>query len=600
MSDTDRIKEKIDIVDLINEYLQMKPAGINHKGLCPFHQEKTPSFMASRERQNFHCFGCGKGGDVFTFVQEIEGMEFVDALNYLANKTGIELTKTFENTGETSKKQRLKDINTEAARFYNYFLTKMDASVPAREYLKGRGLTNETIEEWQIGFVPDQWDLLTRYLLKKGHSIDDLVESGLTIKRDGASPQSGKGFYDRFRGRVMFPIQNEHGSVVGFTGRVLVETEKSGGKYVNTPQTPVYDKSRVVFGLYKAKQDIRSKDQIVMVEGQLDVISVYQSGMKNVVATSGTAMTADQVKLLSRYSKNMNMAFDSDEAGVKAAKRGIEIALHEGMNLKVIHIPDGSGGDPDECVKMDKEAWFKYVENAESVMEWYFSMAFKNMNIFDPKQKQEITNQLLPEISLIPFAVEKDHWVQELSTRLQVEISVLREDLVRLAKKPLPEVSRAVNDEGQGGNQKKAESKKTRIDVFLERLISLHLRFPLLEVCAIKHLDSVGEDPFSFVILYKKMEKGYTNEGINIDSLRRDVHEDAKENIVDILLMKGELEFSDMPKDEAVVEVQKLSARVEKEVLKKRGQELELQIQKAERGGDKKELDILLREFGQL
>ena len=186
MSDTDLIKDKIDIVDLVGEYVQLKPAGVNHKGLCPFHQEKTPSFMVSRERQRWHCFGCSKGGDVFTFVQEIEGMDFVEALKYLANRAGVTLSRSFQNEAKSSEKNRLKEVNAEAARFYHSFLTKMDAAKDARAYLKERGLTDDTIEAWNIGFVPDQWDLLTKYVLKKGHSIDDLVTSGLTIKRDGA------------------------------------------------------------------------------------------------------------------------------------------------------------------------------------------------------------------------------------------------------------------------------------------------------------------------------------------------------------------------------------------------------------------------------
>ena len=210
------IKDKIDVADLIAEYVQLKPAGINKKGLCPFHHEKSPSFMVNSERQGWHCFGCGKGGDIFTFVQEMEGMEFKEALKHLANRAGVQLT-SYRSDVDSSQKNRLKDINIEVARFFHNFLLKMPTAKSAMDYLISRGLKNETIEEWQVGFVPEQWELLTQYLLKKGFSIDDLVASGLTIKRDGADATSGRGFYDRFRGRIMFPIWNVHGEVVGFT-----------------------------------------------------------------------------------------------------------------------------------------------------------------------------------------------------------------------------------------------------------------------------------------------------------------------------------------------------------------------------------------------
>src|SRR3989338_11076625 len=227
MSDTDLIKDKIDIVDFIGEYIQLRPAGSRHKACCPFHQEKSPSFMVNRERQSWHCFGCGKGGDVFSFIQEMEGMEFVEALRYLATRAGVPL-QTFQRDINSSQKNRLKDINAVAAVFFHKFLTEMPQARDARAYLDRRGVSGDILAVWRVGFVTDQWDLLTQYLLKKGYSIDDLVASGLTIKKDGAAVQTKKGFYDRFRGRIMFPIQDVHGAVIGFTGRVLVETEHSG------------------------------------------------------------------------------------------------------------------------------------------------------------------------------------------------------------------------------------------------------------------------------------------------------------------------------------------------------------------------------------
>src|SRR3989338_997099 len=257
MADTQTIKDRIDIVQFIGEYVPLKKAGANWKARCPFHNEKSPSFMAHQDKQFWHCFGCGKGGDIFSFVQEMEGLTFPEALRLLAKRAGVAVD-TFASEINQSQRNRLLEINAAAAYFFHQFLLDMDAAKAARDYLERRQVKKQTIIDWQIGYISDQWDLLTKYLLKKGLGIDDLVAAGLTIKRDGADAASGRGYYDRFRGRVMFPISDTHGNVIGFTGRVLVETERSGGKYVNTPQTILYDKSRVLYGLNKAKTGIKA------------------------------------------------------------------------------------------------------------------------------------------------------------------------------------------------------------------------------------------------------------------------------------------------------------------------------------------------------
>ena len=592
-NDVQEIKDKVDVVDLINEYVQLKPAGVNHKGLCPFHHEKSPSFMANRERHSWHCFGCSKGGDIFTFIEEIEGMEFKEALKYLADKAGVVLTKNFSGDNGGSQKNKIKEINHEATRFFHNFLLEMAISKPAIEYLSNRGLTLDTIETWQIGFVADQWDLLTQYLLKKGYSIDDLVASGLTIKRDVASAQSGKGFYDRFRGRIMFPIWDVHDSVVGFTGRVLVETERSGGKYVNTPQTVVYDKSRVIFGLNKAKKTIRSQDLIVMTEGQMDVIACHHAGMANVVASSGTALTEHQIKLLKRYSNNINMAFDADEAGVKAAKRGIDLALQAGMNVRVIQIPDGAGKDPDEVLKKNKQVWFTAVENAEAVMDWYFNRAFNQKNLSFLKQKQEVAAVLLREIKNIPFAVERDHWLQILSQRLGVDVPVLREDLVYIKneQKEAHSTQSTILEK-----QNNILEKKTKFELLFERFLILFLRYPKIKIPNSKFQIPNLSTP-CLQTLYESIQKSYTEGNIDINLLRQECHVDNKENIVDILLMQGELDFSDVTEQEGQKEIEKIFFMVQNEANKTNRKNLEYQIKQAESVGDQENLKKLLQEF---
>lgn len=602
MSDTQLIKDKIDVVDLINEYVQLKPAGINHKGLCPFHQEKSPSFMVNRERQNWHCFGCNKGGDIFTFIQDIEGMDFVEALKFLANRAGVQLTRQVSDVN-SSQKNRIKDINQEAARFFHKFLREIPASKPAIEYLHERGLTDDTIDTWQIGFVPDQWDLLTRYLLKKGHAVDDLVAAGLTIKRDGADARTGRGFYDRFRGRIMFPIWDVHDHVVGFTGRVLVETENSGGKYVNTPQTLVYDKSRVIFGLNKAKQEIRKKDLIVMVEGQMDVIACHQAGMTNVVASSGTALTEQQVQLLKRYSQTMYMAFDADQAGQAAAKRGIDIALAEGIGVRVIRIPEGKGKDPDECLQLNKEVWFKAVEDAQDIISWYLDKAFAQKDISQPKEKQAIVDEVLPEIMRIPYAVERDHWMRELSARLGVDIEVLREDGKRLKNAESGKRKAEKESDVPGGRQKKATEVKspesaesvlsTRMTMLLEQYFALLLRFPDTELSVWLNISDFIAGPHQ--PLYEALHAVYTAaKALEIDALRKKLEKEGTENPVDVLLMKGELDFVNIQESDAKNELLKLKKHITAEWEKQRRALLQQQIAQAEKEGNTDLLNTLL------
>ncbi len=597
MSDTQLIKDKLDIVDFINEYIQLKPAGVNQKGCCPFHQEKTPSFMVNRERQSWHCFGYGKGGDIFSFLQEIEGMEFVEALKFLADRAGVQLEYRASEIN-SSQKNRIKEINKEAARFFHNFLLKMPASKPAMKYLEERGLTQETIENWQIGFIPDQWDLLTKYLLKKGYAVDDLVDAGLTIKKEGANVRNQHGFYDRFRGRIMFPIWDVHGTVVGFTGRVLVETEKSGGKYVNTPQTVVYDKSRVVFGLNYAKQEIKAEDLIVMVEGQMDVIACHQAGMKNVVATSGTAMTESQIKLLKRYSNKMNIAFDGDSAGQAAAKRGIDLALGEGMSVKVIIIPEGSGKDPDECIKKDKTIWFGAVKNAQGIMDWYFGKALHNRDLTDPKQKQLVADELLKEIMLIPFAVEQDHWLRELGAKLDVDVAVLRENMQQI--KETQKKKKIQNNEVEIKQEIKLPQ-NTRLDVLLERLFMVFLKFPeyFNKEALLSDAELLSTSVYGH--LYESLNKLYNdNTSIDINQLRDFIANDNQKEVVDLLLMKGDLEFADFSANQAKDEVKQLLEQIDAEWTKKRRSEIQSKIAEAEKNNDKERLVKLLEDFQKL
>ncbi len=602
MSDTQLIKDKIDVVDLIGEYVQLKPSGINHKGLCPFHHEKSPSFMVNRERQNWHCFGCAKGGDIFSFIQEIENLEFVDALQLLAQRAGIVLTSRGENLAESSQKSRLKEINRAAAAFFHHILTQLPAAELAREYIKQRGLTTGTITNWQIGFIPDQWDLLTKYLLKKGHSIDDLVVSGLTIKRDNADRASSRGYYDRFRGRIMFPIWDVHDAVVGFTGRVLVETETSGGKYVNSPQSPTYDKSRILFGLNRAKRAIKEKDLAVLVEGQMDVIACHQAGMTNVVATSGTALTDEQIKLLQRYTTNLAMAFDADLAGQNAAKRGIDLAREAGLLVRVIRIPEGAGKDPDECLKKNPMVWTESVKNARDVMEWFIEKSLGAHDLVNPHGRQTAVNEILVEIKRIPYALERDHWIKTVAGKLGEEIQVLRDNLKELRPPATPVSGSAATKT----NPKPVEPKLSQPspdDVLVGRIMALVVKFPALTTDL-----PITDQGFDFVLLassyqplYLYLKQEYTRSSlISWESLHFAMQKAGDENIVDVLALKAELDFANVSESEAKSELRVLCETVQKYWKKQRVAELSQAMRQAEAAGDPATATTFLEELNRI
>lgn len=412
MDDLEQIKQKINIVDLVQEYLPLKKAGINYKAPCPFHNEKTPSFMVSAERGIFHCFGCGKGGDVFKFIMEKEGWEFTEALDYLAKKAGITLKR--KKSTDSDKKGKLFEANEKAAQFFNYILTSHPLGKNALLYLKKRGLTDETIKELNLGYAPNSWESLTSFLKKKGFTKEVLVEAGLTV-------DSQRGGYDRFRGRITFPLIDVKNQIRGFSGRILDSGEP---KYLNTPQTLIFNKGEMLFGLNLSKGHIREAGAAILTEGEMDMILSYQAGVKNVVASKGTALTIDQIDLLKKYTDTLILCFDMDTAGDSASRRGIEIAENAGMTIKVVNIPDGK--DPAELVLKDPDLWKKAVEESISIYDYYLLSVQKRYNLKDPDSKKRIAAELLPIWSKISDSMIFEHFLQKLAALLGTSDEVLR------------------------------------------------------------------------------------------------------------------------------------------------------------------------------
>ena len=422
-SPVDEIKSKLGIEEVVSSYLQLQRAGRNFKAKCPFHNEKTPSFMVNPERQIWHCFGCDEGGDIFTFVMKIEGLEFRDALKLLAERAGVKLDNV--NYRDSGKKSRLFEIAEVSRKFYEECV-KIKTGKKAYEYLRDRGLSKDIIERFQLGYAPNSWDLLSKFLKKKGYKEDEIFAAGMTVRKDRG------GYYDRFRGRIMFPINNISGQTVGFSSRVMPGEDESHAKYINTPETIIYNKSGILYGLDKAKVPIRENDLCVLVEGNMDVIASFQAEVENAVAVSGTALTSEQLRIIKRYTNNIAFSFDLDSAGVKAANRGIELALREGINVSVIMVPEGK--DPADCVKSDPELWKNAVKNPKQVMEFYFESVFAKYSASEIEGKKKIAEELLETISKISNKIEQAHYLQILSEKLDIDEKVLVESLRDMKK----------------------------------------------------------------------------------------------------------------------------------------------------------------------
>ncbi len=412
--DLEEIKSRTDIVTLISAYTPLTKSGRNYKGLCPFHNEKTPSFMVSPDLQIFKCFGCQKGGDVFNFIQEAEGIEFVDAAVYLAEKAGVKIELKKGSPQNKDRKDLIKEINHRASEFYHFILTKHPLGKDALEYIKvKRGLSDEMLKAFNIGYAPNSWRSLSDYLQKKNYRIDDVVASGLSITKDGG------GVYDRFRGRITFPINDVTGSTIGFSARALGDESP---KYLNTPETEVFHKGKVLYGIEKAKVFIKRMGLAVLVEGQMDVVSAHMAGFGNVVASGGTALTLDHLEILKKLTKDIAFCFDTDFAGFEATSRAIELAESVGLNVKVVVIPKPFK-DLDECVRADKEVFAQALEQAGSIYDFYLLSAFTRNNVFDPLGKKKIVDFLAPLLAKIKNPVLKEHYIKKVAVELNTSES---------------------------------------------------------------------------------------------------------------------------------------------------------------------------------
>lgn len=438
MNVSDEIKARIDIVDLVSETVKLRHTGKNYIGFCPFHANtRTPSFVVFPETGTWRCFGaCNEGGDIFKFVMKKEGLDFSEALRVLAKKAGVKLeTYTPEKQKENEKAERLKHLLEEVAIFYQSHLLNSEEGKKALQYLmEKRGINKKTIEIFSLGFSPNGWEETLHHFTEKGYATDELEQAGLIVKRDEGS------FYDRFRGRIMFPVRDAGGQMTGFGARVLNPEEMP--KFINSPQTILFDKSRLLYGLDQARKAIRENDQAVIVEGYLDVLALHQAGFDNAVSPMGTALTEMQMRLLKRYSRRIVMALDPDAAGIKATLRGLEVARdaldhssditfdargllhHESRlqaDLRVSTLPQGM--DPDDIVRESAETWKEIVDSAKPIITHVMNTLCEGKDLTDPKTKSQIAAQVVPLIRDVSDSVERDAYLQQLARLLQVDVA---------------------------------------------------------------------------------------------------------------------------------------------------------------------------------
>jgi DNA primase len=406
------IKNRLDIVDLISEYISLKKAGQNWKGLCPFHTEKTPSFTVSPAKQIFHCFGCNTGGDIFSFLTRYENLTFPEALNVLAKRAGVELRTRTSSVQKTGEKEIMLSIHKDALAFFEHNITRSDHS---QKYLKGRGIDRDTQKLFAVGYAPQSWNALLSYLTKKGHTPD-------SIKKAGLVSQGVKGYYDTFRHRIIFPIYDLKGDVVAFGGRSIDGTDP---KYLNSPETLIFNKRKVLYGLYKAKNAIKESGYALFMEGYMDVITAHVYGISNVIAPLGTAFTQEHGKLIKRFVEDVVLVFDSDQAGIKAAKKAADILLESGLNVKLLLFP--AGEDPDSFLrKHGKEAFQRLLDNPLSIIDFLLKLK---------ADKRVLAREAIETISRVPDKVLQGEYVKMLSEGLKINEVFIIEELKKAGKR---------------------------------------------------------------------------------------------------------------------------------------------------------------------
>lgn len=554
MDAVEEVKQRLAIEDVIGEYVELKRSGRNYKGLSPFNAEKSPSFVVSPEKQIWHDFSSGKGGNVFSFVMEVEGLDFRAALELLARKAGVDLDQFKGATrGDSRYKERLYETLELATKFYQKQFT---GSAEALDYvLKKRGYTRETVLEWRIGYSPNTGDALVSFLQKHGFSTTEIKDAGL-------SSQRYRGLGDMFRGRIMIPLADQQGRIIGFTARLLID-KPNAPKYINTPQTPLYDKSRHIFGLHLAKEAIRKSKFVVIAEGNLDVISSHQVGVRQVVATAGTAMTEGQLKGLNRFTGDVRLAYDADNAGLNATERAIPIASKVGVSLGIVTIP--SGKDPDELIRQDALSWSTVIGSPQYALDWLMDRYQKLLNLATAQGKREFSDIMIATIKQLSDQVEQEHYLKKVS-----EVLGIAEEAVR-AKYAEPQAKRRqLKSTRVHQPSSRYERHNEEIIRNENHLLAIALMRPMVRVSALKDVpESIWiNDANRFLATFLQQNEEFAGKPNDVQQLQ------PIADHVKMLSLLHEEQYQDLEQVDVLSSLQTLKAKIFVPYIEKESQKL--------------------------
>lgn len=481
---TEEIKARINIVELIGTYVRLEKAGAHYKACCPFHQERSPSFMVNEEKNMWHCFGCGKGGDAFAFVMEIEGLDFREALTLLAEKAGVELPKYQSvEPGAKENKDRLFALLELATKFYEKQLWDGSGKEKILSYLRGRGLTDESIKSFRLGYAPDGWRHQLEFFTKKGFTLTELEQTGLLIKKETNAPRDTahtiSGGYDRFRDRIMFPIFDIFGHVIGYSARVAPGGDESQAKYINTPETPVYHKSRALYGLFHAKQAMKQAGLTVVVEGNMDVIAMHQAGIAHTVAVSGTALTEEQLNLMKRYGKEVRLFFDMDSAGQKAARKSAELALEKELEVTIVSLP--SGKDAADMGRDDAKKLQEVVAQAKPALMYFLSTSLAKHDMTTPSGKRQVVDEYAELLKAVKNPIERSEAIKDLARAIEMDermiVGIVSKMFLEQTRRDGPAPLRAPENPWEGSH-----TFGKRSELLREELMALMLAEPALRM----------------------------------------------------------------------------------------------------------------------
>lgn len=569
MDEIGEIKQRLGVAEVVGSYVQLKQSGRNLKGVCPFHNEKTASFMVSPEKDIWHCFGCNEGGDIFGFVMKMEGLEFRGALETLAKRAGVELKESPRKQGEAKLKDRLRLAVAWSAKYYQAVLER---TPEAAEYISQRGISKETSKAFMLGYAPSGGHALADFLIKKGFTPPELKQSGVVFSQ-------GSNYKDMFRGRIIFPICDERGRPVGMTARLL--SGSNGPKYINTPASPIYDKSRVLYGLHLAKEAIKTEGSAVIVEGNMDVISSHQVGVKNVVASSGTALTGDQIKMLSRLTKQIKLAFDQDGAGLSATERAIELAAKAGISVDVVSVPGAK--DPDELIAKSPADWQKAISASRYALDWFFDYYAGQVNLDSAFGKRVFSDRLSPILKNISDPVEQDHYVQLLAERSNTGAEAI--------KAKIDEAPTTLHTNVRSAHWQSKPKPTSRENKVEEELLALALVYPsargaLTDLSVVDMQDPARQSVLSGLksqpkITWQKLADSLKDNG----------------DYVKILALRAEETYNNQSAIDLDMEAYNLARSVADYALRRRRQEVTSRLSVAEKSGDAQAAKRLREEY---